>query len=63
MEILPSVTVNYGVRFDKFTAFTSATQWSPRVNLVWQALDDTVVHAGYSDTCRLRPSNSSAPKR
>ncbi len=47
-KVLPSVTVNYGVRFDKFTAFTSATQWSPRLNVVWQALDGTTVHAGYS---------------
>jgi outer membrane receptor for ferrienterochelin and colicins len=47
-KIVPSLTINYGVRFDKFTAFASATQWSPRLNLVWQALDNTVLHAGYS---------------
>jgi outer membrane receptor for ferrienterochelin and colicins len=42
------VTVNYGVRFDHFTAFTSGSQVSPRVNLVWQAAENTTVHAGYS---------------
>jgi outer membrane receptor for ferrienterochelin and colicins len=47
-KIFPAVTLNYGLRFDKFTAFTSGQQLSPRVNVVWQALDDTVVHAGYS---------------
>jgi hypothetical protein len=47
-KIIPTVTVNYGLRFDKFTAFTSAQQLSPRLNAVWQALEDTVVHAGYS---------------
>src|SRR5579859_285614 len=47
-KLIPSVTVNYGLRFDKFTAFTSAHQISPRLNVVWQALDDTTVHAGYS---------------
>jgi outer membrane receptor protein involved in Fe transport len=47
-KIVPAVTVNYGLRFDKFTAFTSGQQVSPRLNVVWQALDDTVVHAGYS---------------
>src|SRR5882724_635252 len=47
-KIIPAVTVNYGLRFDKFTAFASGHQVSPRVNIVWQALDDTTVHAGYS---------------
>ena len=47
-KLLPVLTLNYGLRFDKFTAFASGHQVSPRVNLVWQALDDTVVHAGYS---------------
>jgi outer membrane receptor for ferrienterochelin and colicins len=47
-KIIPAVTINYGLRFDTFTAYTSAHQLSPRLNVVWQALDDTVVHAGYS---------------
>jgi hypothetical protein len=47
-KVLPAVTLNYGLRFDKFNAFTAAHQVSPRLNVVWQALDDTVVHAGYS---------------
>jgi outer membrane receptor protein involved in Fe transport len=47
-RLTPTVTVNYGLRFDEFTAFTSGHQVSPRVNVVWQALDNTTVHAGYS---------------
>jgi outer membrane receptor for ferrienterochelin and colicin len=47
-KVIPAVTLNYGLRFDSFTAFTSARQLSPRLNAVWQAADDTVVHAGYS---------------
>jgi hypothetical protein len=47
-SITPTFTVNYGLRFDNFTAFTSASQASPRLNVVWQPLDGTTVHAGYS---------------
>ena len=45
---LSDLTVNYGLRFDKFTAYTADKQVSPRLNVVWQALADTTVHAGYS---------------
>ncbi len=47
-KAVPDVTVNYGLRFDNFTAFTRAHQLSPRVNVVWQALPDTTVHGGYA---------------
>jgi outer membrane receptor for ferrienterochelin and colicins len=47
-KILPVFTLNYGLRFDKFSAFTSDKQLSPRLNAVWQALPGTTVHAGYS---------------
>ena len=47
-KLIPTLTVNYGLRFDKFTAFASGHQVSPRVNVVWQALPDTTLHAGYS---------------
>jgi outer membrane receptor for ferrienterochelin and colicins len=47
-KIIAPLTLNYGLRFDKFDAFASGHQVSPRINAVWQALDDTVVHAGYS---------------
>ncbi|HEX3846000.1 MAG TPA: TonB-dependent receptor [Steroidobacteraceae bacterium] len=47
-KLIPTVTLNYGLRLDRFTAFASGHQASPRVNVVWQALPDTTVHAGYS---------------
>lgn len=45
---LAVLTVNYGVRFDHYHAYSSGSQVSPRVNVVWQALHDTTVHGGYS---------------
>jgi len=48
VEIVPALTVNYGVRFDHYTAFSSGSQVSPRINFVWQAFENTTIHAGYS---------------
>ena len=47
-KVQPNFTFNYGVRLDRFTAYTSSSQASPRLNAVWQPLADTTVHAGYS---------------
>ena len=47
-KLAPNFTVNYGLRFDRFTAYTSDSQASPRLNMVWQTLPDTTVHAGYA---------------
>ena len=47
-RLAPVLTVNYGVRFDHYAAFSSGSQLSPRVNFVWQAAANTTVHAGYS---------------
>jgi outer membrane receptor for ferrienterochelin and colicins len=47
-RIAPVLVMNYGVRFDHYTAFSSGSQLSPRVNFVWQAAENTTVHAGYS---------------
>ncbi len=47
-RIAPVLTVNYGLRFDRYTAFSSGSQLSPRVNFVWQLARDTTLHAGYS---------------
>jgi outer membrane receptor protein involved in Fe transport len=47
-KLLPNVTLNYGGRFDLVDEFTHENQFSPRVNLVWQADADTTLHAGYS---------------
>jgi outer membrane receptor for ferrienterochelin and colicins len=47
-KLAATLTVNYGLRFDHFTAFTSDSQLSPRLNIVWQAFESTTIHAGYS---------------
>ena len=47
-KILPTVTINYGARFDVVDQYTHENQISPRVNVVWKATPSTTVHAGYS---------------
>ena len=47
-HLAATLVMNYGLRFDHYTAFSSGSQLSPRVNFVWQAAQNTTVHAGYS---------------
>lgn len=47
-KIWPEFSLNYGLRLDRFTAYTTASQLSPRLNAVWQVTPDSTVHAGYS---------------
>jgi len=47
-QALAPLTINYGLRFDHYSAFSSGSQLSPRVNFVWQVSDNTTVHGGYS---------------
>ena len=47
-KVSARVTVNYGGRFDEVSAYSRASQFSPRLNVVWQPTPDTTVHAGYS---------------
>jgi outer membrane receptor protein involved in Fe transport len=47
-KIFSPLTINYGVRFDHLSAYTSGHQVSPRVNLVWKPLEGMTVHGGYS---------------
>ncbi|MDO1528997.1 TonB-dependent receptor [Fulvimonas sp. R45] len=42
------LTVNYGLRGDVYKAFRTESQLSPRLGLVYQASDSTVLHAGYA---------------
>ncbi|RZT09836.1 Outer membrane receptor proteins, mostly Fe transport [Duganella sp. CF402] len=42
------LTINYGVRFDKVSAYVDEQQWSPRVNVAYQLAKGTALHAGYS---------------
>ena len=41
-------TLNFGLRFDNYRAYSSGSQLSPRINFVWNATSGTTVHGGYS---------------
>jgi outer membrane receptor protein involved in Fe transport len=47
-QLTSNLTVNYGLRYDAFSAFDAENQISPRVNAVWKPTDTTTVHAGYA---------------
>jgi outer membrane receptor protein involved in Fe transport len=47
-KVSPTVTVNYGLRFDAIDGATQESQLSPRVNVVWQPNDVLTAHAGYA---------------
>jgi outer membrane receptor protein involved in Fe transport len=47
-KVVSNFTFNYGLRFDKYTAYTGGHQVSPRLNVVWEVVPDTTLHAGYS---------------
>jgi len=43
-----NLTVNFGARFDLVDEFTHEKQLSPRINLVWEPVEGTTLHAGYA---------------
>jgi outer membrane receptor for ferrienterochelin and colicins len=47
-QALQPLTINYGLRFDRYSGYSSGSQLSPRVNFVWKLQSDTTVHGGYS---------------
>ncbi len=47
-KVLAPLTLNYGLRFDHYSAYSSGSQLSPRLNFVWQLDSGTTVHGGYS---------------
>ncbi|TXH03816.1 MAG: TonB-dependent receptor [Nevskiaceae bacterium] len=47
-DITDDLTLNYGLRYDKLNAYIAASQFSPRLGLIWNATEATVLHAGYS---------------
>ena len=47
-KVFSPLTINYGLRFDRYSAYSSGSQTSPRVNAVWQFDTGTTVHGGYS---------------
>jgi len=47
-RLQPTLTLNYGLRFDVVNEFTDESQVSPRINVVWKPTPTTTLHAGYS---------------
>src|SRR2546428_11148708 len=48
MQLTRGLTVNAGLRFDRYSLATSDTHFSPRVNLAYRfAGSGTVIHASY----------------
>jgi outer membrane receptor protein involved in Fe transport len=47
-KVVSSLTFNYGLRFDHYSAYSSGSQLSPRANFVWDLGSGTTVHGGYS---------------
>jgi outer membrane receptor for ferrienterochelin and colicins len=45
---LDPFTVNYGLRYDHYNAYSSGGQLSPRINAVWEFSTGTTLHGGYS---------------
>ena len=47
-EIARHVTLNYGLRYDRFHWQLTEDQLSPRAGLVWKPAHGTTIHAGYA---------------
>ncbi|MBO9581865.1 MAG: TonB-dependent receptor [Sphingobium sp.] len=47
-SLTPTLTLNYGARFDMVRAYTREQQLSPRANLVWKPGGRTTFHIGYA---------------
>jgi outer membrane receptor protein involved in Fe transport len=47
-KLTPTLTLNYGLRFDTVEEFTHENQLSPRINLVWKPVETTTLHIGYA---------------
>jgi outer membrane receptor protein involved in Fe transport len=60
-KIAPTLTLNYGARYDIVDAFTKESQLSPRVNLVWNPALLTTVHIGYARNFTPPPQELIAP--
>ncbi len=58
---IPTLTINFGGRFDVVDAYDHENQISPRFNVVWEATPDTTLHAGYARYFTPPPQEEDAP--
>ena len=47
-SLTPTITFNFGARFDAVRAYTQEQQLSPRANIVWKPRGGTTFHLGYA---------------
>jgi outer membrane cobalamin receptor len=47
-QVWEPFTLNYGLRFDHYSAYSNGSLLQPRINFVWQVGSGTTVHGGYS---------------
>ncbi len=47
-KVLPTLTVNAGLRFDAITGTIGENQLSPRINVVWEPTPEITLRAGYA---------------
>ncbi|MGH8780889.1 TonB-dependent receptor [Paraburkholderia sp.] len=47
-KLTSTVTLNYGLRYDRMDEYVQASQLSPRIGIVYQPTNATTIHAGYS---------------
>ncbi len=47
-KISDKLTLNYGLRYDRFELTKAEDQLSPRLNLVWKPSDSATIHLGYA---------------
>ena len=60
-KVVPTVTVNFGARFDAISGVTSENQLSPRVNVVWEPDPKVTLRAGYARYFVPAPLNQVNP--
>jgi outer membrane receptor protein involved in Fe transport len=58
---IPTLTVNFGGRFDVVDAYDHENQLSPRFNVVWNAAPGTTIHAGYARYFTPPPQEEDSP--
>lgn len=61
-QVIPTLTVNFGARFDIVDEYTHERQLSPRLNAVWRPAPTTVLHAGYARYFTPPPFELVAPR-
>lgn len=47
-KLTSTLTLNYGLRYDRMDEFTTASQLSPRIGIVYTPTNATTLHAGYA---------------